>query len=183
MPPPEISPKADRAPLQQATSNPPIPIRRRLAAWVYEGVLLFGVLMLAGLAYGLVTQQRHALHGAHGLQLFLFAAIGSYFVFFWSRHGQTLPMKTWHIRVVTVQGVAVPPWRAALRYALAWMWFVPALVTLAGMGLRSGGAVTATLLAGVLAYAALARLRPDRQFWHDVVCGTRLIDSRPPKAA
>ncbi len=158
-------------------------IRRRLAAWVYEGVLLFGVLMLAGFVYGIATQQRHALQGAHGLQLSLFTALGVYFVFFWSRHGQTLPMKTWHIRLVTTQGGVVPPWRAALRFALAWLWFIPALATLAVSGLRSGGAITAMLVAGVLAYAALARLRPDRQFWHDVVCGTRLIDMRPPKAA
>jgi hypothetical protein len=31
----------------------------------------------------------------------------------------------------------------------------------------------------VAAYAALAWLRPDRQFWHDVVCGTRLITWKP----
>jgi uncharacterized RDD family membrane protein YckC len=159
------------------------PIRRRLAAWVYEGVLLFGVVMMAGLVYGLITQQRHALQGARGLQVFLFAALGLYFVFFWTRHGQTLPMKTWHIRLVTAQGGPVSPWRAALRYALAWLWFLPALATLWVSGLRSGGAITAILLAGVLAYAALARLRPDRQFWHDVVCGTRLVDVRLAKAA
>ena len=34
-------------------------------------------------------------------------------------------------------------------------------------------------LTGVLTYAALAWLRPDRQFWHDVVCGTRLVDHKP----
>ncbi len=156
-------------------------IRRRLAAWLYEGVLLFGVTMLAGLVYGVATQQRHALKGSLGLQLFVFAALGLYFVYFWSRHGQTLPMRTWHIRLVTAQGQAVPPWRAALRYALAWLWFLPALAALWASGLRSASALTVTLLAGVLAYAALARLRPDRQFWHDVVCGTRLIDLRPPQ--
>ncbi len=168
-------------PSQLPAPAPPIP--RRLAAWVYEGVLLFGVVMLAGLVYGLIAQQRHALQGATGLQLFLFVALGVYFVFFWTRHGQTLPMKTWHIRLVTAQGGAVETWRAALRYALAWLWFLPALATLWASGLRSGGAIAATLLAGLLAYAALARLRSDRQFWHDVVCGTRLVDLRPPKQA
>jgi uncharacterized RDD family membrane protein YckC len=159
------------------------PISRRLAAWVYEGVLLFGVIMLAGLVYGVATQQRHALKGAFGLQVFLFAALGLYFIFFWSRHGQTLPMKTWHIRLLKVHGEAVEPWRATLRYGLAWLWFLPALATVWASGLRSGGAITAILLAGVVAYAALARLRPDRQFWHDAVCGTRLVDVRPAKAA
>jgi hypothetical protein len=30
----------------------------------------------------------------------------------------------------------------------------------------------------VLAFAALARLHPSRQFLHDVLCGTRLIEAR-----
>jgi hypothetical protein len=35
---------------------------------------------------------------------------------------------------------------------------------------------------GILGYAALALLQPQRQFWHDVVCGTRLISTRPATA-
>jgi uncharacterized RDD family membrane protein YckC len=35
------------------------------------------------------------------------------------------------------------------------------------------------LFTGVAAYAALVWLRPDRQFWHDVACGTRLVDCKP----
>jgi len=37
------------------------------------------------------------------------------------------------------------------------------------------------LMIGVLTYAALARLHPDRQFWHDAVCGTRLVTWQPAK--
>jgi hypothetical protein len=32
---------------------------------------------------------------------------------------------------------------------------------------------------GVVAYALLALAHPQRQFWHDALCGTRLIDARP----
>ena len=70
----------------------PPSLRRRLAAFIYEGVLLFGVLMLAGLAYGVVTQQRHALVGLHGLQVFVFIVLGVYFGWFWSHGGQTLAL-------------------------------------------------------------------------------------------
>ena len=35
--------------------------------------------------------------------------------------------------------------------------------------------------AALLAYAALAWLHPQRQFWHDAACGTRLITWQPPK--
>ncbi|MDH5539716.1 MAG: RDD family protein, partial [Rhizobacter sp.] len=41
---------------------------RRMASFIYEGVLLFGVLMIAGYLFSSLTQQRHALVGRHGLQ-------------------------------------------------------------------------------------------------------------------
>ena len=151
---------------------------RRLAAFVYEGVLLFGVLMLAGFVYSSLTQQRHALQGKTGLQVFLFGVLGLYFSWFWSHGGQTVAMKAWHIRLVGADLAPLPPGRALLRYLLAWLWFVPALATAHFAGLLGGAAMAAILLVGVLAYAALAWLRPDRQFWHDAVCGTRLVDDR-----
>lgn len=153
---------------------------RRLACLLYEGVLLFGVVMAAGLVYGVATQQRHALRGHHGLQLFLFIVLGAYFVWFWSRSGQTLAMQTWHIRLLTQQGRPVTKLRALCRYLLAWLWFLPALATVYFAGLKSGAATFTALLAGALTYALLSRLHPQRQYWHDAVCGTRLVDWRPP---
>ena len=63
-------------------------LARRLAAFVYEGVLLFGVLMLAGYVYSGLTQQRHALQGKTGLQAFLFVVLAVYFGWFWSRRAR-----------------------------------------------------------------------------------------------
>jgi uncharacterized RDD family membrane protein YckC len=152
---------------------------RRLACFVYEGVLLFGVVMITGYLYSSLTQQRHALQGQLGLQLFLFVVLGIYFVWFWSRGGQTVAMRTWNIRLVTAAGAPVSQPRALARYALAWVWFVPALSAAGLAGLHSVAAILGLLTAGVLAYALLAKLHPERQFWHDVVCGTRLVDWRP----
>jgi len=163
-----------------ATASPTPSLRRRLAAFVYEGVLLFGVLMIAALAYGLLTQQRHALAGMHGLQLFLFLVLGLYFGWFWSHGGQTVAMKTWHLRLQTKDGRPVPAARAALRYIWSWLWFMPALLWSHLSGVRSGGAVALALTLGVLAYAASARLNPQRQYWHDLLSGTRLVQVPPP---
>ncbi len=155
-------------------------LRRRMACFVYEGVLLFGVLMAAGLVYGVLTRQQHALVGVHGLQAFVFVVLGVYFVGFWSRSGQTLAMQTWRIRLVTREGLPVPKLRATGRYLLAWLWFMPALLAVWLSGLRTSGPVFGALVAGVLTYAALSWLHPNRQFWHDAVCGTRLITWQPP---
>jgi uncharacterized RDD family membrane protein YckC len=154
----------------------PVPsLRRRMAAFIYEGVLLFGVLSLAALAYGLLTQQRHALVGMHGLQAFLFLLLGLYFSWFWSHGGQTVAMKTWHVRLLSKEGRPVGTARAWLRYMLSWLWFVPSLAGVHLSGLRSGGAITLALLAGVLVYALLSRFNPRRQFLHDLISRTELV--------
>ena len=161
-------------------------IARRLACFVYEGVLLFGVVMISAYLFSSLTQQRHALQGRHELQAFLFLILGIYFGWFWSRGGQTVAMKAWHIRVVDAAGRPISQGRAVLRYLLSWLWFAPALLTLWATGLRDGAAVSGVLLAGVLGYALIARLHPQRQFLHDALCGTRLITWRPalpPRAA
>jgi uncharacterized RDD family membrane protein YckC len=155
-------------------------LARRLASFVYEGVLLFGVVMIAGYLYSTLTQQRHALAGQHGLQAFLFVVLGIYFVWFWSHGGQTVAMKAWHIRLVTQDGGAVSQPRALARYLLSWVWFLPALAAAWLAGADSTGRIFGWMAAGVLGYALLALLHPQRQFWHDALCGTRLVTWRPP---
>ena len=155
-------------------------VMRRLASFVYEGVLLFGVVMIAGLLYSVATQQRHALQGSAGMQAFLFVVLGVYFTWFWTHGGQTLAMQTWHIRLVTRDGRPVTWLRALCRYLLAWLWFLPALAALSLAGLTGSAPAFAAITVGVLAYAALARLHPDGQYLHDAVCGTRLVACLPP---
>ena len=154
---------------------------RRMACFIYEGVLLFGVVMIAGYLFSTLTQQRNALIGRHGLQAFLFVVLGIYFVWFWSHGGQTVAMRAWHIRVVDLAGRPVSQARALLRYLLSWLWFMPALALVWLAGLSSAGAAFGVMFVGVVTYALLTRLHPQRQFFHDVVCGTRLVTQRPPR--
>ena len=142
---------------------------------MYEGVLLFGIVMVAGFIYATLTQQRHALQGTTGLQAVVFAVLGVYFAGFWSRSGQTLAMQTWRIRIVTASGEKLGVVRALCRYLLAWLWFVPALLGLHLAGVKGSAPVAVTVATGMIGYAALIWLRPDRQYWHDVACGTRMV--------
>ena len=165
-----------------ASASPHIPPRlqtpslwRRLACFIYEGVLLFGVVMIAGYLFSSLTQQRHALQGRHALQAFIFVVVGIYFGWFWSHGGQTVAMKAWHLRLLDRNGQPVSQARALTRYLLSWMWFMPALAVVWLAGIRSPMMTFAVLGLGVVAYAGLALLHPSRQFWHDVVCGTQLV--------
>lgn len=150
---------------------------RRMACWTYEGLLMFGVVFIAGYLFSALTQTRNALDNRHGLQAFLFVVFGIYFTWFWAK-GQTLAMKTWHIRIVDRQGQPVGQGRALVRYLLSWLWFLPPLVAMAPFHL--GGGETTVLVAGwVAVWALLARFHPQRQFVHDVLAGTRLVSSQP----
>jgi uncharacterized RDD family membrane protein YckC len=156
-------------------------LRRRLACFVYEGVLLFGVLMIAGYLFSSLSQQRHALSNRHGLQAFLFVILGIYFVWFWSHGGQTVAMKAWRIRLVDRAGRPVSQARAFARYVLSWLWFVPAWLATYLLATPGTGAIFGAMFAGVMVWALLSRLHPTRQFLHDLLSGTRLItaDAKP----
>lgn len=151
-------------------------LTRRMACWFYEGILLFGVVFIAGYLFSTLSQTRHALDNRLGLQAFLFLVLGIYFTWFWHR-GQTLAMKTWHIRVVDTQGRPLSQKKALLRYLVSWLWFAPPLVLTWPLGLPA--LEIAVLITGwVLVWALLSRFHPERQFWHDALAGTRLISSR-----
>ncbi len=144
---------------------------------MYEGLLMFGVVFIAGYLFGTLSQTRNALDNRHALQAFLVVVFGIYFVWFWAK-GQTLAMKTWNIRVLDTQGAAITQKRALLRYALSWLWFLPPLAVGWLVGLP--GLETAVLAMGWIAiWAILSRFHPDRQFWHDALAGTRLVSSLP----
>lgn len=167
-------------PLPLGPDAPPPSLRRRLACFLYEGVLLFGVVMIAGYLFSSLTQQRHALQGRHELQAFMFVVLAIYFTWFWSHGGQTLAMKTWHLRLVAADGGPVSQLRALLRFLATWVWFLPALAAIWLFDVRGGGPITGVLLGWVLFYGGSSLLRRDRQFWHDVACGTRVVTRLPP---
>lgn len=156
-------------------------IWRRMACWLYEGMLLFGVVFISGYLFGTLSQTRNALDNRHALQAFIFVVFGIYFGWFWSK-GQTLAMKTWHIRVVDREGKPISQLRAVARYVLSWVWVVPPL--LASWALQLNGAESLVLLPGWVAiWAILSRLHPQQQFWHDAWAGTRLVTNAPAAPA
>lgn len=163
-------------------------LTRRMACWLYEGTLLFGVvfgsgLFFFGLAFAIghlvpsLIPLRDALNNRYSLQLYVFLLLAVYFTWFWAK-GQTLAMKTWHIRVVDHHGQPLTQARALLRYLLSWMWFLPALAT-AGAFALPGDELTVVVIGWVAVWALLSRFHPQRQFLHDALAGTRLVHHKP----
>jgi uncharacterized RDD family membrane protein YckC len=126
-------------------------LHRRLASLLYEALLLFGVLWLAGFFVVLFEQQFEAPVSRTVYQVFLVIAAGIYFVSQWSR-GKTLPMKTWHLKLISGMGGSPSPAQATARYIAA----------LTGVGLF-----------GIAFWWAI--FDPERQFLHDRIVGTRIV--------
>lgn len=155
-----------------------------MACWLYEGMLLFGVLFISDYLFSTLSQTRHALENRLPQQIFLFLVLGIYFIWFWSR-GQTLAMKTWHIRIVDRQGRPLSQKQALVRYVLSWLWFIPPWALNWALGLDARF-VFVLSLGWIVLWMLLARLHRDRQFLHDVLARTRLVSSpaavKPGKA-
>jgi uncharacterized RDD family membrane protein YckC len=127
-------------------------IARRLAAAFYDLLLVAALVIVATFPFLAVVGD--ATHGwrRHLLQAWVVFVSGGYFVWFWTHGGRTLAMKTWRIRLVAEDGRPVGTVRAIHRFAVALL------------GLAAAGAG--------FAWALVDR---ERQFLHDRLSGTRLV--------
>lgn len=130
-------------------------ILRRLSSMFYEVLLLGAVLLIAAFLFTVVTRNAQTPLIRLLFQLYLLSVWMAYFVGFWVRGGQTLPMKTWRLRLVNRDGGKVGVRQACLRFLLA--------------------LIGVPLLFGVW----WALFDPDRQFWHDRAAGTRIVTEPP----
>lgn len=136
------------------TTGPAAVLSRRLLSVVYETVLLGAVLLVGALPFLALTRQVEPAIARPLFQLYLLLMCGVYFVWQWTRGGQTLPMKTWRLRLVTREGAPLALRHGASRFLLA----------LGGLALFGIG-------------FAWALVDHDRQFLHDRLAGTRIVMS------
>lgn len=152
---------------------------RRFACMMYEGVLLFAVVFLAGYLFDTLTQSRHALTLRHTRQAWLFVVIGLYFVLCWRHKGQTLPMKTWNLRLVDASGATPGLSTLVLRYILLWPFPLAAAGLVALASSQTGWAsVDMFIVAAPFTIFIPTWFDPEGRFLHDRLVGTRLVNAR-----
>ena len=92
---------------------------RRVAAMLYDALLLTPVLMLVTLGV-IAFQDGNAIEpGTWWYRLLLLLVSASFFVVFWRRGGQTLGMKAWRLQVTDLQGTKPGVGQCYLRFFLA----------------------------------------------------------------
>ena len=92
---------------------------RRLAALLYDTLLLFAVLFAATVPALMVTGGEAVRPNHPAFTAWLLAVSYLYFGWCWTRSGQTLGMRAWRMRVRTREGAPLGWGRSLLRFAAA----------------------------------------------------------------
>jgi len=119
---------------------------------IYECMVLVAIAFFASIAFKGTIEGPLDGWVRNLYQTYLVLVFGLYFLWCWLRGGQTLPMKTWKVRLTSADGGNIGALQGATRYIAAW-------ISLLCLGV------------GFL-WAIFDR---DRQFLHDRLAGTRLI--------
>ncbi len=131
---------------------------RRVAAILYDCLLLFGVMFAASLPLVIAIGGEAIMPGNPFYLLYLVAISYCYFSIAWTRSGQTLGMKSWRIRLISEHQAPVGHGRAICR-------FLSAILSWAACG----------------AGFAWALIDTKHRCWHDLISGTALV--KVPKNA
>lgn len=126
-------------------------LKRLSASMLYEGLVIFSILLIGFLMPQIVLSGFGHEMPQKFLWLHIFVLLMIYFVWCWLNGGQTLPMKTWKLKLVDISGEPVRPAQAVLRYMAAW----PSIIF--GVGIL------------------WVFFDPKRQFLHDRIAGTKII--------
>jgi len=125
---------------------------RRLAAILYDSLLLFALMALVTIPFiavrgGEFVEAENPLH-----QVALLLVAFAFFVGFWSRKGRTLGMQSWGLQLQTAAGKIPSVSTASLRFFAAILSWIPF-----GLGF------------------VWQLWDKDHLTWHDRLSGTRLV--------
>lgn len=130
----------------------PAGLLRRLAAMLYDTLLVLALAMLSLYPLMIVTEGNLS---RPAVQSLVFVETFAFFAFFWTRRGQTAGMLAWRLRVQSLDGSGVTLRQALLRF------------------------IGATLAFATLGIGHLWMLiDPGRRTWSDMLSGTEVFHVR-----
>ena len=145
---------------------PAVGLLRRLMAIFYDFFLLTAILFIATAIFNALLNHGEALDNNNPYRIILSFYLGTiivfYFGWFWTHGGQTLGMKTWKIKLVSIHSPITAfnaiSWRQAL--------------------IREGTAIISCFCLGLGFLWSLFDRK--KRCWHDMTSDTALIDLRQP---
>ena len=102
---------------------------RRVSCCLYEHLVLLGVIALAFLLPNLALGILFGVSLPSWLTfLYLYTVLGIYFIWYWTKTGQTLAMQTWRIRMIDQYGHTLKRPQALWRYIYGSLWIIPCVL-------------------------------------------------------
>jgi uncharacterized RDD family membrane protein YckC len=150
-------------------------LKRKLAAFIYESIMVFGVIVAVSIIYQITIQTffQKNYFSKINLQIIVFFILGFYFTWFWKHGGQTLAMKTWKIKLKTNSNQYLSLFEAWKRYFLCWIWVLPPLYFCKYT--RSVFLYFIFIISWIIIYAFSSKLNRKKQFFHDIFCQTKIV--------
>jgi uncharacterized RDD family membrane protein YckC len=154
---------------------------RRLGALLYEALLFVAMALVAGFAFLPLISPSLSSSTVPTVpppfaRTILFCGLASLAAFYctwcWSEGRQTLPQKTWRIRIVGDDGRPIARKKALLRYFAAWIGPAAALGIYAALPATPLRRYALALAVFNYAFALVDR---ERRFLHDRVASTRIV--------
>jgi len=102
---------------------------RRVSCCLYEQLVLLGVIAFTFLVPNLGLGMLFNISLPSWLTfLYLYVLLGVYFVWYWTKSGQTLAMQTWRVRMIGNGGFNLNKRQALWRYIYGSLWIVPCVL-------------------------------------------------------
>lgn len=130
---------------------PPCNLLRRVAAMIYDALLVIAILMVAA-AIVVIPSGGEIRPGTLWFQIYLVVVWWAYFAVCWRLGGQTVGMKAWRVKLITERTERIGWMHSALRFLVAGV-----SAAVAGLGYL------------------WSLFEPKRRTWHDLVSSTRLV--------
>ena len=154
---------------------------RRVSCCLYEQLVLLGVIALTflvpnlglGILFGVALPSWLTF-------LYLYVVLGIYFVWYWTKSGQTLAMQTWRIRIIDQHGYALQKRQALWRYIYGSLWIIPCILLQWAFHLEKWQIIEMLFTVALFFWPLsifLDRNKPlSRQSLPDRFAGTRLVE-------
>jgi uncharacterized RDD family membrane protein YckC len=170
-------------PANYLRSLPAPTIKRRIALNLYEMLVLFGVLAFTFLVPHLIIGVLFEITAPSAiLMAHVYLVLAFYFMWYWTKTGQTLAMQTWRIQLVSEDGAIMKRSQALMRFAIGSLWLIPAALLLfinikMNSSMSMGTSVSIIFFSITLFLWPLSAIldRKNRQSIPDRWSGTRLV--------
>lgn len=154
---------------------------RRVFCGLYEQLVLLGVIAFTFLLPNLGLGILFGVSLPSWLTfLYLYLVLGLYFVWYWTKSGQTLAMQTWRVRLIDKGGFTLKRRQAIWRYIFGSLWIIPCVALQAFFHLEKWQIIEMLFAVALLIWPLsiyLDRRGPkERQGLPDRFAGTRLVE-------